>query len=117
MARKIIVLERVDEPSDSSFRYALWADVPASRQVIYADSLKTSLVSDITAPELAALRAGAVVERVGTAQFPASTTLATMKTVLIAAHAAFQADVTSRNAWKYYGTFWDGTTWTAGGVA
>ena len=31
--------------------------------------------------------------------------------------AAFQAEITARNDWSRYGTTFDGTTWTAGGVA
>jgi len=117
MARKIIILDRVDEPGDFNFRYVLWADVPSARQPFYADPLKTSLVKDVTAGELSALRAGQIIETSGTSTNPASATQNSVKADLIARFTVFQAQVNGNNPWKFYGTFWDGTTWTAGGAS
>ena len=120
MARKIIIQERINEPSDFSFRYVLWADVPAARQSFYADPAKTSSVKDATASELVALRTGAVLEQSDTAFFPAGTTAAVIRTALIARFTTFQDRVTAENPWRFYGTSADFVSgawvWTAGGA-
>jgi len=115
--RKIIVQERINEPSDFSFRFVLWATVPASRQAIYADATKTSVVKDITAPELQDIRDGKVVESRETAEFLAGTSIATIQAELVKRHATFQAKITAANPWRYYGTSWDGITWSVSQTA
>lgn len=117
MARKIIVLEQVGLPSDASYRAALWLDVPAARQSFYANPAATSAVIGITTSELDAIKAGAVVEEVVTAQRPTGGTLGQLRTLLENEHARAQATLTAQNPYNRYGTFWDGTTWTNGGVA
>lgn len=112
MARKIIIQERVNEPSDFNFKYVLWAVVPVSRQSTYADPLKTSLVKDITAQELSDFRAGVFVEKQETANYIAGTPIAAIQADLINRFNTFQAQVTASNPWKYYGTSWDGTSWS-----
>lgn len=117
MARLIIVLDRQDMGGDVGFRVAFWANVPAARQSFYADAARTSQVKDATAGELAALRNGSVTERVDVIRFPTGTTLNQAQTGLVAAFNAYQSEVNAYNPWNRYGTFWDGTSWTAGGVA
>lgn len=109
--RKIIIQERINEPSDFSFRFVLWASVPVSRQALYADPTKTSVVKDITAEELQDLRDGKFVESQETAEFLAGTSISTIQTELIKRHTAFQAKITAANPWRFYGTSWDGTSW------
>lgn len=120
MARKIIILDRVGFPSDDAFRVAFWCDVPVARRPFYADAAFVSAVEGTEAPdvvELAALRDGAVTEIVETVFLPAGTTLTTIRNRLAARHTVLQTEVTDKNLWARYGTFWDGTTWTARGVA
>lgn len=120
MARKIIILDRVGFPSDDAFRVAFWLDVPVARRPFYANAAFVSAVEGTEAPdvvELAALRDGAVSEVVDAVYLPAGTTLAAIRTRLAAHHAVLQAEVTNKNLWARYGTFWDGTTWTNRGVA
>ena len=117
MAKQILILERVNAPSDLSFNYALWATVPTARWPFYANVALVSAFKNISAGELQDLRDGKVTERVGFAFYPAGTTVAAIKADLIAKFNEFQAFVTSQNAYTQYGTSWDGTTWTAGGVA
>jgi len=120
MARKIIILDRVGYPSDDAFRVAFWLDVPVARQPFYADAAFVSAVIGVDAPdasELSALRSGVVVEVVDTVFMPTGTTLAQLRTRAQAIHTRLQADVTARNLWARYGSFWDGTTWTVKGVA
>lgn len=120
MARKIIILERTDMPSDANYRVAFWLDVPAARQAFYANAQAKSVVIGATAGEISAIQTGAVVEVVEvveTLRRPAGTTLAAMRTLLAARHGELQADLIARNPYDRYGTSWDGAAWTAGGVA
>jgi hypothetical protein len=109
--RKIIIQERVNEPSDFSFRFVLWATVPAARQSQYADATKVSVVKDITAGELTSFRSGEFLEKQETAHYLAGTPIATIQADLIARFNTYQAQVTASNPWRFYGTSWDGTSW------
>lgn len=115
--KQIIVLDRVNIPSDFSFRYAMWAAVPAARQSFYANAAATSAWNGAAAGEITALQNGSVVERVAVAEFPAGTGVPAIKAALQAAFTAFQNRITNDNSWNLYGTFYDGTSWTTGGVA
>ena len=42
---------------------------------------------------------------------------AQIKADLQARWQTFQNEIANANPWLYYGTFWDGTSWTTGGVA
>ncbi len=117
MAREIIILERLSEPSDMTFRYLLWATVPAARVSAYANATATSAFRNATAPELAAIQAGQVVERVDVFEAPIGTPVATIQAALIAAFNRFQAQINAFNPTVRYGTAWDGVSWSAGGTA
>lgn len=117
MARKIIILERLNEPSDQDFRYLCWCDVPQGRESLYANEKKESVFKDATADETAALQEGRVVEFVDVLSNPAGATRAQIKAKLQAKFAEFQARVTNYNPGKFYGSSWDGSTWTDGGIA
>ena len=120
MARKIIILDRVGYPSDDAFRVAFWLDVPVARRPFYANAAFVSAVTGTEAPdvtEAAALEEGAVTEVVDSVFLPAGATLVQIRARLIAMHTRLQAEVNDKNLWARYGTFWDGTAWTARGVA
>ena len=129
MAKKIIILNRLNEPSDMTFRYAMWAVVPAARVSAYANATATSAYSGATAAELLAIQNGQVTERVvvwqATAAVPIATIqaataavpIATIQAALVAEFAKFQAEINARNPTGRFGTFWDGATWTLGGTA
>ena len=118
MAKKIIILSKSSQwVGQTSITYALWADVPAARQTKYAQPLTwVSAYDGADSTELAALRAGQLAERVETTNVSASDTVATIKTILISAFNAYQTVITNESKWQFYGTFYDGTTWTTGGV-
>ena len=113
--KRVIVLER---NGARNFRVALWADVPATRQGFYVNAAFTSAWKDITAPELASLRLGAVVERVVELNYP-DLTAGQMQTATEVTWAEYQAEVTGYNPWTQYGRYWqgDGSAWVAGGVS
>lgn len=122
MARKIIVLERTGELTsvnfnDLNFKYVFWADTPSARQALFADATKGTAVKDASAGEKSAITSGTILETVGSAFYPAGTSASSIKADLIVKFNAFQSAVTNFNPFQYYGTFWDGTTWTNGGVS
>lgn len=117
MARKIIILERQGMPSDTNYRVAFWLDVPVARQSMYANPAATSVVKGATVPELALITSGAVVEVVETVQQPNGAPLANVRNAIVARFNQLQAELNARNLWDRYGTYWDGTSWTAAGVA
>ena len=117
MAKRIIILDRVNIPSDMDFNYVLWVDVPASRQEFYANPNAKSLFKQASAAELTAIQSGAIVEMQGILRSVAGQTIAQIQTQLIAAFNAFQTHVTNDNSFVRYGTYWDGTSWTSVTVA
>lgn len=118
MARKIIILEKLEAPAGASkFRVALWADVPSTRWTYFADPNKSSPVKDASAQELSDLRAGKFLELIVEPQWDVGQGIGAIQGFLQAKHGAYQTEVTAYNPFVRYGTFWDGTTWTAGGAA
>ena len=116
----VIILDRPEPTNQRVYRYVLWADVPVARRPFYAALAGPTAVSawkDALAADNTALQSGSVVEKVDTIQVPASATLAEIRSFLQARWTDFQASITTINPWQRYGTAWDGTTWTAGGVA
>lgn len=116
MAKKIIILERLHEPSDMAFQFVLWAEVPAARQSFYADAEATSAYEQASAAELDAIRTGAVTERVESATYPKELPLPQILTKLEALWQRYQDQVNDRNPWLRYGSHWDGESWTQDGV-
>jgi|SRR5262245_13710803 len=111
---KIIILgsdKRPDFPL-TAYRYALWADVPAARQVRYADPEKTSEWLGANAADLTALRAGEVVEEVGTLDVAPDSTQAQLQAGLLERWQTFQSYITAYNPWQRTGSTWDGIAWT-----
>lgn len=117
MPKRIVILDRINEPSDMAFRFVLWADVPAARQPFYANAAATSAYADATAPELDAIRTGSVAEQVGSGTAAIGTPLADILAKLEVRWERWQDEVTTRNPWVRYGSYWDGTTWTQEGVS
>ena len=110
---RIIILERDDRKID----YVMWADVPAARQPFYADATKVSAWKGALGPDNTALQLGQVVEMAGHEVMEPGYTAAQSRLKLINTWTEFQNRVTAFNKWDRYGTTWDGTAWTAGGVA
>jgi hypothetical protein len=109
--KNVIILERLRPASEAmSFRYALWADVPAARQEFFARS-GGSRFSGATAAENDAINTGQVAERIEDMSVDKAATVAQIKAALEARWNDFQAEI-NRNQWDVYGTFWNGTTWT-----
>lgn len=84
---------------------------------MYAQAGKVSAWKDASAADNTALATGAVVERVDSFDVVQGTTLASVQATLIQLQSAFQADINASNPWTRYGTFYNGTAWTNGGLA
>ena len=115
MAKKIIILERL-LAYPTGWRFAMWADVPIPRQPFYVRPLFESRYKNVSAGELADLRAGIITEDVGEYTHPDVQALSIVKAAVEALFSDFQNAVTNNNYWSGYGSFFDGTTWTNGGV-
>jgi hypothetical protein len=127
MAKKIIILDRVGEPSDVAYRVAFWLTIPSTRWAFYAKpagmnpdgtpSLFKSQYKDATDAENQDLRDGKVMEVIETYYKPAGSTIAQIMTFLQGEYIEKQAFFDSINPYNRYGSYWDGTSWIAGGVS
>jgi len=123
-SKRVIVLERLlnrevnmGDQAPQLWSYVLWVDVPAARQSFWANTGATSAVRNIASSDLLAIQNGSVVERVGVLEVDKGATLGQLQTQLQITWTAYQTEITNYNPWNRYGTFWDGASWTAGGVA
>lgn len=119
ISKRVIILEKLGA-APLSYRYAMWADVPAARQPFYAAKQATSvsLWKDAAAGDNTALQNGSVTERVDVTTMLAGDNLAAAMTRLQAIWTAYQAEITAANSWDRYGSFMDtSNAWTNGGVA
>lgn len=118
MAKQIIILGTgTPWVGQRSITYALWATVPSNLQIKYAkDPTWVSAYAEATTTELASLRTGATTEKVDTTNVATTVGVTTIKNILQAAFTNFQTQITNDNTYQFYGTFFDGTTWTNGGL-
>lgn len=118
---RIIVLDSPgsDQAARTSFRLALWADVPAARQPFYAAAAGANAQSawiGALPADNTALQNGSVTERVVILNPDGTRTLAQVQSDAIAAATAFQTEINAFNKWPRYGTTWDGTTWVVASI-
>jgi hypothetical protein len=108
--RVIFLAATPDDPN--TYRAALWADVPASRQQFYTQpTTYVSAWSGATAADNTNLQNGSMVEIVILERVPPGTTITQVETNLQAAWTDYQNNITNYNPWAHYGSTWDGTTW------
>lgn len=113
--RRIVILERVAEPSDYNFKYILRANNLSKLKDFFKAS--TSLLKDASPDELAEVQAGLVVEIQDIANYKEGTDLLTIEQDLERKLISFQDQINSRNPFKLFGSSFDGTSWTIGGIA
>jgi hypothetical protein len=114
----IVVLERTSA-GPTTIRYLMRAAVPSARQAYCANPTLQSAYPATPAGDLTALRAGQYVESAVVEEFP-GLNVAQIQAALVARQATYQAAITaggSSNPYQYYGTSWDGSTWTPGGAS
>lgn len=112
MAKRIIVLER---ESPARWRVCYWLDVPIARQSFYAG--QSTMFTGATQAEKDALTSGAVREVVDLYSVEGSPTLPTVQAALQVNWQTLQDATNNHNPWVRYGSYWDGTTWTLGGMS
>jgi hypothetical protein len=110
MAKQVIILDM----QGGRVRYALWATVPAGREAFYARTGATSAWTGASQAENDAIAAGTVTEFIDV--LGSNGTNAQIRAALEARWADYQAEITARNLWSRYGSFWDGASWTAAGA-
>jgi len=108
--KKIIILDVKKGPGgDTSVQYAFWFPIPLARRVPKAGK---SFYRDASAGELSALQDGSVIEEVNESQFTGAT-VAQIKSFLQNKYAIRESAISALpNPNQYYGTSWDGTTWS-----
>ena len=116
MAKKIIVLEKTPQQNYFIVNYLFWLDVPANQQTLRANVNLTSSFAGATSEELQNIKDGKVVELTGTSSYNLDATNQTIAVDLQQKFINEQAGLTGSHKFIYYGTFWDGTTWTIQGV-
>lgn len=116
MPKKIIILERVNPPSDYSFRYCLWAENPIARKNYSVNPDFVSAFKGATQDEILAIQDGSIIEETGIAQYKEGTPLEVIQEDLRKRFEVFQQKVNEQNKLSLYGTFFDDNGWTEGGV-
>ena len=113
----IVILKRTSV-NPQTVEFVLRANVPVARQTFYVDAAKTSAFPGISVGDLADLRAGLFIEKTDSVS-TGTLTIAQVGAQLVLAQQAFQARVTADaeyNPYKFYGSTWDGTSWSLRGV-
>jgi hypothetical protein len=103
----------LDQPTPVTVQYIVRATVPVALQPRFSDSEKAPLYAAMDATDLAALRAGVVIERMELDTIPGKS-LAQIKALIIAKQVAYQAEVSaaSFNHWTYWGVQYNGSVWS-----
>jgi hypothetical protein len=113
-SEKVMVLD-VGLPQGGwiSVRFAMWFPVAAGNEL--AQPTFTSSWADVASKDsalLLALRAGTVLEKVYSHDFPAGMSLANVEAFLAAAWTAVNSYLGGvPQPGQFYGTYWDGTAW------
>ena len=116
MAKKIVVLTKEPNPNEIVFDYIFWLDVPVNYQPFYADPNAVSSYKEATTQEVDDLKLGKVYEMRNNAVFSKTDTVGNIKSFLVTKFNQEQVIINAKNPWIYYGTYWDGASWTNGGV-
>ena len=116
MAKKIIILEKTPTQNYFTVNYLFWLDVPVNQQTLRANQSLTSSFPSATAEELQNIKDGKVVEQSGSTSFNIDASNQVIAGDLQIKYANAQSALTNSNKYNYYGTYWDGSTWTIQGV-
>lgn len=116
MDKKIIILERINEPSDFSIRYVFWLPVPLSIQSHYSKASPASLYPAANTDELTKIQKGEILEINDTLTMPANTPISSVQAKLIELYNEKLSELTNQKKYGYFGTFWDGKSWNVPGV-
>lgn len=121
MKRIIVKTVQVRE-GDILVEAVLWAVVPPAVRGFYANSAFESAWPEVTAEQLASLRAGELAEKVLQAtatrdpELSVPAMIAALKAQAEGDWQRFQDEVNTYNPWQFWGTMWDGSAWVNAGV-
>lgn len=116
MAKKIIILNKTPQTNYFEVDYIFWLTIPSAQKALRINASAVSAFPSATADELVALRDGSILEVGGKTSYSTGTTTAAIGTDLIAKFNAAQTDLNADVKFSYFGTFWDGTSWTIQGA-
>jgi hypothetical protein len=114
MARKIIIQDEDLYSSDFSLNYIFWLNTPTDQIAALANPDAASAVKDATTLEIDAIKSGAIIELSGTVTAPKESTIEFVKSKLETMYGEKQAEVEAKNAFRFYGMYFDGTNWVEG---
>lgn len=114
--KQVIILTKEQKNGYFEVSYLFWLAVPVNQQSMRANSALSSTYLGASAAENTSIQLGQVVEQSGVVSYPNGTANAIITADLQAKYTAAQAAVNAESKWHYYGTNWDGTTWTLAGV-
>lgn len=108
----------LEKSGPNTFKFAIWADVPATRQLFYANPNATSAWKNASTGDIANLQSGAVVERIYKFDVSSTDTVATVEAAMAGTAAQVQLDVNNFNPWIFYNTTLSSSgVWNTTGIA
>lgn len=111
--KQVIITRTATVGGILSVQAVLWYPVPLGREVPRPD-VQNSAYRQATQAELDAIKAGRVLEEADTYRFPKSLTSVQIKSFLVSVWTDRKAFLdTNPLEGQYYGTFYDGTIWSA----
>jgi hypothetical protein len=114
MAKQIIVLTQQTSESVVNYNVLFWFPVTSGIRTQTAGSswVANGTSAGASAAENTAIQNGTVLEEPHSFAFPVSTPVATIEATLQQAWANRNVQVNAIGQNKFYGFFWDGTTWS-----
>lgn len=109
--KKIIILDKIVDSSDTGYNYIFWAEVPLNRRGIYANKDLVSQYKNATAEENTALANGEITEQKSSIYLPKGVSIDTIKEELVQRFNKFQESVNNKSDYSVYGTFYEDSTW------
>lgn len=113
--RKIIIKGQKDFTSYVEFECVFWLTTPAAQIPFRANASLTSTAPGITAGELTSLQSGSVTELIKTISFQKGTAIGAIGSGIVAAYNQEQLVLNNAKDFQYFGSSWDGTSWTVQG--
>lgn len=114
--KKIIILEKVLQTNYFEVRCLFWLAVPAKQQTYRVDTTIVSQFKGISATELQDLKDGKVFEIEYRGSYPSNASNNSIASDLQSKYAIEQTKLNNDKKFNLYGSYWDGTSWTMGGV-
>ena len=116
MAKKIIIMEKIPQQNFFTVNYIFWLDVPLAQQPLRANQSLMSAYPGATTQEIQDIKDGKILEHGGNTSYNMDATNIQIATDLQMRYVVEQNALNNSMKYNYYGTYWDGTSWTVQGV-